>query len=41
MNLAMVIGGVFLVMFMVRWFFVMRSALRPKTSARFSSMGLD
>jgi hypothetical protein len=33
--------GLFFGMFALRWFFVMRRVLRPKTTARFDSMGLN
>ncbi|AKS47310.1 hypothetical protein SAMN05444287_3049 [Octadecabacter temperatus] len=33
--------GLFVAMFALRWFFIVRRALRPKTTARFDSMGLN
>lgn len=40
-NLGMIAGGVLFALFVIRYFFAMRRALRPKTSARFDSMGLN
>lgn len=34
------IGGLLVALFMLRWFFVMRRALQPRTTARMDSMGL-
>lgn len=39
--LGMIIGGLFFGMFMLRYFFMMRRALQPKTTARFDSMGIN
>jgi len=33
--------GLFAAMFALRWFFIVRRALRPKTTARFDSMGIN
>ncbi|MCW1952341.1 MAG: hypothetical protein KIH44_013355 [Octadecabacter sp.] len=33
--------GLFALMFATRWYFVMRRVLRPKTTARFDSMGIN
>lgn len=39
--LGLMVGGLFVFMFALRWFFVVRSALRPRTTARFDSMGIN
>ena len=33
--------GLFVAMFALRWFFIVRRALRPRTTARFDSMGIN
>lgn len=35
------IGGLFFELVGLRWFFVMRRTLRPRTTARFDSMGIN
>lgn len=40
-TLGMIVGGVFFALFGIRWFFVMRRTLRPRSTARFDSMGLN
>ncbi|MCF2871066.1 hypothetical protein L0664_08305 [Octadecabacter sp. G9-8] len=39
-TMGMIFGGFFVAMVMLRFFFVMRRNLRPRTTARFDSMGL-
>lgn len=41
MTLGMIIGGLFVSMLLIRYFFVLRRAFQPRTSARFDSMGLN
>jgi hypothetical protein len=38
--MGVLIGGLLVALFMLRWFFVMRCALQPRTTARMDSMGL-
>ena len=40
-TLGMIVGGLFVGMFMLRFFFMMRRTMQPKTTARFDSMGLN
>lgn len=41
MSLGMIIGAVIFTFIMIRYFFIMRRALRPRTTARFDSMGIN
>lgn len=41
MTLGMIVGGLFFGLLMIRYFFLIRRSLRPKTSAQFSTMGLN
>lgn len=41
LTLGAIIGAVFVGLFMLRFFFVLRRAFQPKTTARFDSMGIN
>lgn len=41
LTLAMMVGGLFLFMFMLRWFFFVRGMFRPKIQPSMTGMGMD